>query len=798
MKRIQLQFSLIKALLLCLAVIAKAQLAAPEAEAVYGGRVNAITGYSLNADSSRIFIATESANSAFYADVYANTSVPRFGQFQPMPGLNAAAGYGSAIRAIAAHAPSGRLFVAHDTGLLSTHPNSSAVDPAHPHHVNALLILEDFIFFTQGQDLHYGTLDATGSYTPGSGSPLNISPLGGQGSLGVSPVDSSFYLFSENGGAPGLFKLSDNYDTLSGSTTYSDISPSAGVLTPSSSSTSPRWRAFGIGPDGRLFFGGSDSANKCIAYSDDDVTWVPYSTGLSGVAGDVCAFAGDASAYHMFFSKGWNAGNGLGSWSEFGNPGGFETHPNDGTVFTDPTNDNIVYMTTDQGLGASIDRGATIFEINAGIEAVQVTGWDQTADKNTAWLAAKSGIRKVSNYLGNQHWTNAIFPMGDGSPYYSAEMVPGDTNHVFVGNVRVYHTTDGGNTWNRAFSPENPPFNLPGVGTKALAIEVLDYDHNVVFAGFEIQGPDHGGLFYSNDGGANWDQILVEASATGQDVDVFDIDFNVQGGDTVAYIGVEYDLSSPQGYGVYKLTKNGSVWTVGKEFDGSYTSTGSVIAASILDVEVTVSGDTVLAAGTDAGVNHPIVYYKPLNTTGLWTPLTTSGFPFATGKEATAVTVGRDTVYAAVDNEIYFLPFGSASWTLGHAYPVGTRVNFLYFDDLLVGTDTGLYQHPSNGVISSVRQSEKAAVPELYRLAQNYPNPFNPTTTIQYTLVKGQTVEIKVFDILGREMATMVSGFREAGSHSVTFDASHLANGVYFYSIRAEGFSKTRKMILME
>ncbi len=78
----------------------------------------------------------------------------------------------------------------------------------------------------------------------------------------------------------------------------------------------------------------------------------------------------------------------------------------------------------------------------------------------------------------------------------------------------------------------------------------------------------------------------------------------------------------------------------------------------------------------------------------------------------------------------------------------------------------------------------------------NYPNPFNPTTTINYTLPKDAKVLIKVYDILGREIETLVNDFKTAGKYSVNFNAGNLASGLYFYSITAGNFHQTKKMIL--
>ena len=85
-----------------------------------------------------------------------------------------------------------------------------------------------------------------------------------------------------------------------------------------------------------------------------------------------------------------------------------------------------------------------------------------------------------------------------------------------------------------------------------------------------------------------------------------------------------------------------------------------------------------------------------------------------------------------------------------------------------------------------------------YSLEQNYPNPFNPTTEINYNLAKSGNITLKVYNILGSEVATLVNGFVEAGKHTVKFDATDFTSGIYFYTIKADNFTATRKMILMK
>jgi hypothetical protein len=89
-------------------------------------------------------------------------------------------------------------------------------------------------------------------------------------------------------------------------------------------------------------------------------------------------------------------------------------------------------------------------------------------------------------------------------------------------------------------------------------------------------------------------------------------------------------------------------------------------------------------------------------------------------------------------------------------------------------------------------------LPSTFELSQNYPNPFNPTTCISYQLPIASIVKLKVYDILGNEVITLVDGIKDPGTHQVDFDAKNLSTGTYFYSLQTEIFFKTKKMIVLK
>ena len=101
-------------------------------------------------------------------------------------------------------------------------------------------------------------------------------------------------------------------------------------------------------------------------------------------------------------------------------------------------------------------------------------------------------------------------------------------------------------------------------------------------------------------------------------------------------------------------------------------------------------------------------------------------------------------------------------------------------------------------IITSVDNNGSINLPNEYRLYQNYPNPFNPSTIIKYSIPKSDLVQLKIYDVLGKEVATLVNEEKLVGTYSVTFNAASLTSGIYFYKLKAGSFSRTKKLVLLQ
>jgi hypothetical protein len=178
-----------------------------------------------------------------------------------------------------------------------------------------------------------------------------------------------------------------------------------------------------------------------------------------------------------------------------------------------------------------------------------------------------------------------------------------------------------------------------------------------------------------------------------------------------------------------------------------------------------------------------------------WTQRLLQTTPMALGKYDNKLFAGCDSGY------IYISTDNGTNWNnFNNGLPV-LDINCLGFIDTTIfvsmnNNGAKIWSRSLPSIVVSVNTSQDAS-PHTFTLSQNYPNPFNPSTTIDYSIPKESFVTIKVYDLLGRELTTLVNEEKSAGNYNVSFNAGNLSSGIYFYRMHADNFIQTKKLVLI-
>ncbi|MBK7106030.1 MAG: T9SS type A sorting domain-containing protein [Ignavibacteriae bacterium] len=136
--------------------------------------------------------------------------------------------------------------------------------------------------------------------------------------------------------------------------------------------------------------------------------------------------------------------------------------------------------------------------------------------------------------------------------------------------------------------------------------------------------------------------------------------------------------------------------------------------------------------------------------------------------------------------------------SLDASYPTSS-VAYTGAEDGFPAGDLNWFPDKLNDWLTDVDDNSIEVIPSEFTLSQNYPNPFNPSTIIKYAIPSKANVTLKVYDVLGSEVATIIKNkVQNTGKYEVKFDASRLSSGVYFYTLNAGNFLQTKKMILIK
>jgi photosystem II stability/assembly factor-like uncharacterized protein len=367
---------------------------------------------------------------------------------------------------------------------------------------------------------------------------------------------------------------------------------------------------------------------------------------------------------------------------------------------------------------------------------------------------------------------------------------------IFAGGLdgKLYKSTDNGDNWSTII-----------VGTSYQIQDIAFASNGYMF--LTTGGNETGdGVFRSSDGGAIWQQCTMTAGLETRDVKIkantiyvstYDqgLGKSTDNGDT--WSGASSSVPEDN-CGAFNITNNGTLLLAVKGSGGIYRSTDDGASWNITNMNqspevysLTVAVNNYIFAAT-ADENHDGIY-RSTNDGATWTKIKSDNNEYY--MEGVATSDGK--IYlGAMGIGIFSTSDYGATWDL-HAQGFQNLIGFA----LAIGIDGTIYSTTVEDVYKSTGTTG-VGYNELsindFQLAQNYPNPFNPSTTISYSLPVQHQVSLKVYDVLGNEVASLVNEEQNAGSHSINFSAAQLSSGIYFYRLNIGNFSETKSMILIK
>ena len=448
---------------------------------------------------------------------------------------------------------------------------------------------------------------------------------------------------------------------------------------------------------------------------------------------------------------------------------------------------NSLYAGTSTGIYKSTNLGVNWFTLNPGFTDNYVNKIYSFAYN---FFAGTQGAIYASFNEG-ENWE----PVIDGLPYLSVTCIAAKNNKLFAGtdSFGASFSDDNADTWYPVNKGGNKYINMLGIrgntifeGTKAGIFRStnngkewihIDYsgtpfDHysfasnnTFAFAGinFEHHDANNGSVLRSSDDGLTWTEVLT-GSVSALAVNNSNI-----------FAGCPDKRQSPGK--IFRSTNDGTDWT-------------EVMGENI--TSLALKGTTIFAGTSENGI------FRSTDNGNTWNQ-------FNNGLTDTAInalvyTTNENRVFAATISGIFYTTIKGTKWFKINAGLTNTEIYTLATDNDFVYagvSNMGLWRY------SLAKMNAPAFVlnnetPSTFSISQNYPNPFNPTTNIRYEIPKNSIVKLVVFDALGREIITLVNEQLNPGTYESTFNASQYPSGVYFYRLITDGFSETKKMVLLK
>ena len=381
----------------------------------------------------------------------------------------------------------------------------------------------------------------------------------------------------------------------------------------------------------------------------------------------------------------------------------------------------------------------------------------KTNDGGISWLSIPSGTNLALMKISFINVDNGWIVGGRKDEYWNE----GDSSIIL-------HTSNGGDTW-ETYEKIN----------KSFLEDVFFIDNNIGFiAGVAVDsiGSHHSLILLTNNGGNSWTSNYDTLGP------IRKIQFiNLNTGWIL--------MSAPAMYGrnstIYKTEDGGMFWTINLANQAGGSHGGGDPA--VFDIYF---------KNANEGIAIGDVVYRTTDGGDTWIDT------IAIEKTLNNMFISISNQVTAVGSEgfIYHSTNGGESWLLQISGVTNTLNSVCFVDENngWAAGHNGIILHTTNGGVSFVEEKQTGEVPTEYLLSQNYPNPFNPGTKIKYSVPQTSQVQIKVYDVLGNEIETLVNEEKPAGSYELNWDAEPLPSGVYFYQLRAGSFVQTKKMSLLK
>jgi len=373
-------------------------------------------------------------------------------------------------------------------------------------------------------------------------------------------------------------------------------------------------------------------------------------------------------------------------------------------------------------------------------------------------IGTNNGIFKSENNFIN--W-------GSVHPLSETKLLKKDNiGNIYAVSKFLYYSNDEGTNWSIPYNSFSlTPFNIQNVFVN---------DSNYIFT---IQGYQENRLyaFKSTDFGETWNFMWIISYACTASNTSYSFVENQLGTLFVSYYLDVHCNPNPQFSASYiKKKEIGSDWL---------SVLDDIIAYNIYSL------DSIMYFATNEGI------YKSINNGNTLVQMN-NGF---VDLNITQLILKPEIFLALTGDGVYKSLDNGNSWIRLDHTGLNAAINKLYYDEnknLYACTQNGIYLF--NGELTSLNEYGVLLTPIEYSLSQNYPNPFNPSTKICYQLPKESKVILRVYDILGSEVATIVNEYQDAGFKELDFDASSLSSGIYIYKIIAGDFASSKKMIVVK